>query len=46
MKQVAEMVKGMALREAKRSVGKSMVLGTHEVKVPQELLKAELKSMD
>lgn len=46
MRTVADLVKDMAVREAKRSVGKSMVLGTHEVKVPLELLKAEFKKAD
>lgn len=46
MKKVAEMVKDVAMREAKRSVGKSIPLGMHEVKLPQELLKAENNKED
>lgn len=45
-KKLAEFVKDTAIREAKRTVGKSSYIGIHEVKVPQELLKAENNKED
>lgn len=35
---VAESVKKVAVKAAKRSVGKSTYMGIHEIEVPKELL--------
>lgn len=45
-RKLAEIVKDAAVREAKRTVGKSSYVGVHEIKVPQELLKADNKKED
>ena len=45
-RKLVEFVKDTAIREAKRSVGKSFSYGIHEVKLPQELLKAENNKED
>lgn len=37
---VAEAVKAIALKTAKRSVGKSAYMGVHEIEVPKQLLDA------
>lgn len=37
---VAETVKKLAVKTAKRSVGKSSYVGIHEIEVPKELLDA------
>ena len=45
-KKLAKMVKKIAVKEAKRSVGKSCGMGVHEIKVPKELVKTDKKKED
>lgn len=42
-KKIAKIVKNIAMKEAKRSVGKSCGMGVHEIRIPQELVRTEKK---
>ncbi len=45
-RKLAKVVKEVAMKKAKRSVGKSWTYGVHEIKVPQELIRTEKKEED
>lgn len=45
-KKIAKVVKDVAMKEAKRSVGKSLYMGMHEIRIPQELVRTDKKKED